>query len=60
MVILEMRYGEGGMKEGEGMERTNEREGGEKGENRQRENRNVIVSRGKQKRSQFTELRCLY
>lgn len=48
------------MKGGEGMERANEREGGEKSENRQRENRHVIVSRGKQKRSQFTELRCLH
>lgn len=57
MVILEMRYSEGGVDE-RGTERMKEE--GKKRENRQRENRHVIVYWGKQKRSQFTELRCLH
>lgn len=47
------------MKEGEAMDSPNEREQGER-EKTDRENRDVIVSWGKQKRSQFTELRCLH
>lgn len=45
MVILEMRYGEGGMKAGVGMGRENKNE---------QENRGVFVSEDKQRRSQFT------
>lgn len=47
------------MKERECTEQANEREGGER-QKPERKNRHVIVSRGKQKNAQFTELHCLH